>query len=86
MKRRTFLNLMSASLLISQPTLGLSNLSKGRTRFECDEMGLKLTATEATAILQHRKANGAFKDLAGLLKVAGLDAKKVEAARDSITF
>jgi competence ComEA-like helix-hairpin-helix protein len=48
--------------------------------------GLKLTVAEATAVLQHRKANGAFKDLAGLLKVAGLDAKKVEAAKDSITF
>jgi competence ComEA-like helix-hairpin-helix protein len=48
--------------------------------------GLKLTAAEATAILQHRKASGPFKDLGGLMKVAGLDAKKIEAAKDSISF
>jgi len=47
---------------------------------------LEITPAQATAILQYRKANGHFKDLASLQKVPGLDAKKLEAKKDSITF
>jgi competence ComEA-like helix-hairpin-helix protein len=47
---------------------------------------LDLTAAEADAIVQYRKVNGNFKDLAGLQKVTGLDAKKVEAKKDQIGF
>jgi competence ComEA-like helix-hairpin-helix protein len=50
------------------------------------QSGLGMTAAEAAAVVQYRKENGNFKDLAGLQKVAGLDAKKIEAKKDSIVF
>ena len=48
MKRRTFLNLMSASLLLAPRAVGWSTLSKGKIPFECDELGLKLTPKTLT--------------------------------------
>jgi competence ComEA-like helix-hairpin-helix protein len=50
------------------------------------QAGLGLTAAEASAVVQYRKDNGKFKDLAGLQKVAGLDAKKIDAKKDLIVF
>src|SRR4051794_32510923 len=48
------------------------------------QSGLSLTAEEAGAVVAYRKQNGNFKDLAGLQKVPGLSAKKIEAKKDSI--
>ena len=48
--------------------------------------GLQLTPAEADAIVQYRKANGNFKDLASLEKVTGVDTKKLEAKKDLIAF
>jgi len=50
------------------------------------QTGLQLTAAEADAIVQYRKANGNFKDLAALGKVTGVDAKKIESKKDLIAF
>jgi competence ComEA-like helix-hairpin-helix protein len=50
------------------------------------ETGLGLTAKESDLIVQYRGKNGNFKDASGLLKVEGLDAGKVEAAKDKIEF
>ena len=50
------------------------------------QAGLGLTKVEASAVVEYRKANGNFKDLAGLQKVAGLDAKKIESKKDLIVF
>jgi len=50
------------------------------------ESGLGLTAKESELIVQYRGKNGNFKDLSGLLKVEGLDAGKVQAAKDKIEF
>jgi competence ComEA-like helix-hairpin-helix protein len=47
---------------------------------------LQLSAAEADAIVQYRKANGNFKDIASLEKVGGVDAKKIEAKKDLIAF
>jgi competence protein ComEA len=47
---------------------------------------LELSAAEADAIVQYRKANGNFKDFAGLEQVKGVDAKKIEAQRELIAF
>ncbi len=48
--------------------------------------GLGITAKEAGLIVEYRGKNGNFKDLAGLLKVEGLDAAKVQSAKDKIEF
>ena len=48
--------------------------------------GLGLLPAEAEAIVEYRKANGNFKDLVALEKVGGVDAKKIEAKKDLITF
>ncbi len=46
------------------------------------EQGLGLTATEAAAVVQYRTKNGNFKTLDDLKKVDGVDAKKLDAAKD----
>ena len=50
------------------------------------ESGLGVTAKEAELIVQYRGKNGNFKDVSGLLKVEGVDAAKVQAAKDKIEF
>jgi len=50
------------------------------------ESGLSLTTKEAEAIVQYRQKNGDFKNLQDLLKVTGVDGKKIEAAKDKIGF
>ncbi len=50
------------------------------------ETGLGLTAKESELIVQYRGKNGNFKDLGGLLKVEGVDAGKLQAAKDKMEF
>ena len=50
------------------------------------ETTLELTTKEAEAIVKYRQDHGDFKDFAALSKVADVDAKKLEAKKDSITF
>lgn len=50
------------------------------------ETGLALTTKEAEAIVQYRQKNGDFKNLQDLLKVTGLDGKKIDAVKDKIEF
>jgi competence protein ComEA len=50
------------------------------------EAELELSTKEAEAIVAYRERNGAFKSVEDLKKVPGLDAKKVEAARDWLAF
>jgi competence ComEA-like helix-hairpin-helix protein len=50
------------------------------------EETLKLTAKEAEALVQHRQENGYFHNWEELTKVQGLDAKKIEAAKDRLAF
>lgn len=47
---------------------------------------LGLSTRDAAAIVSYRNANGRFKDLQDLAKVPGIDAKKVESAKDRIEF
>jgi competence ComEA-like helix-hairpin-helix protein len=47
---------------------------------------LGLTADEADAMVAYRDANGAFHNLSDLLKVAGVDGKKIEAKKDLLEF
>jgi len=50
------------------------------------EDGLGISTEQSTAIVRYRAANGQFKDLEGLKKVPGLDAKLLEDRKERITF
>jgi competence ComEA-like helix-hairpin-helix protein len=47
---------------------------------------LELSAKDADAIVKYRTDHGDFKDWDSLTKVPGIDAKKLEAKKDSIAF
>jgi competence protein ComEA len=47
---------------------------------------LGLPTSDAAAIVSYRNANGRFKDSKDLAKVPGIDAKKIESAKDRIEF
>lgn len=48
--------------------------------------GLAVSQEQAQAIVDFRAKNGKFKDLDGLKKVPGVDADKIDAAKDRIEF
>lgn len=48
--------------------------------------GFSLSQSDADAIVAYREKNGKFKDLAGLKQVPGVDAAKIDAAKDKIDF
>ncbi len=48
--------------------------------------GLALPQTEADAIVEYREKNGDFKSIDDLKKVPGLDAEKLDAKKDQLTF
>ena len=50
------------------------------------ESGLTLRRSEAAAIIQYRTKNGPFKSIDDLKKVPGIDAAKIDAKRDRLTF
>jgi len=50
------------------------------------ESRLSLKRSEAAAVVQYREKNGPFKTIADLKKVPGIDAAKIEAKKDRITF
>jgi competence ComEA-like helix-hairpin-helix protein len=47
---------------------------------------LALTADEASAIVDYRNTNGDFHQLSDLLKVPGVDGKKIEGKKDLLEF
>lgn len=50
------------------------------------QFGLGFTPKEAEAIVAHREKNGKFAAVADLAKVAGMDSKKLDAAKDRMEF
>jgi competence protein ComEA len=50
------------------------------------ESRLSLRRSEAAAVVQYREKNGPFQTIADLKKVPGVDAAKIEAKKDRITF
>jgi competence protein ComEA len=50
------------------------------------ESRLSLKRSEAAAVIQYREKNGPFKSIEDLKKVPGIDAAKIEAKRDRLTF
>ena len=50
------------------------------------QSGLGLNAAEADAVVAYRKKNGDFKTVEDLEKVPDVDAKKIEAKKDQLSF
>jgi len=50
------------------------------------EAGLTLRRSQAAAIIEYRTKNGPFKSIEDLKKVPGIDAAKIEAKKDRLTF
>jgi competence protein ComEA len=50
------------------------------------ESGLTLKRSEAAAIIEYRNKYGPFKSIEDLKKVPGIDAAKIEAKKDRLTF
>ena len=48
--------------------------------------GLEITAKEAESIVHYREDKGSFKSVNDVEKVPGVDAKKIEAKKDRLTF
>jgi competence protein ComEA len=48
--------------------------------------GLEITAKEAEAIVHYREEKGSFKSVEDVEKVPGVDAKKIEAKKDRLTY
>jgi competence protein ComEA len=63
---------------------GVVNVNKAAAK-EIED-GLGISTEQSAAIVRYRGANGEFKDLEGLKKVPGLDAKLLEDRKDRITF
>jgi competence protein ComEA len=50
------------------------------------ESALSLKRSQAAAVIQYRNQNGPFKSIDDLKKVPGIDAAKIEAKKDRLTF
>jgi competence protein ComEA len=50
------------------------------------ESGLSLRRSQAAAVIEYREKNGPFHSIEDLKKVPGIDAAKVEARKDRLTF
>ncbi len=50
------------------------------------ESALSLKRSQAAAVIAYREKNGAFKSIADLKKVPGIDSEKLEAKKDRLSF
>jgi competence protein ComEA len=50
------------------------------------ESGLTLRRSQAAAIIEYREKNGPFKSIEDLKKVPGIEAAKIDAKKDRLTF
>ena len=50
------------------------------------EQGLNLTTKEAEAIVRYRERHGDFRAIGDLFVIYGLDGRKIQAAKDKISF
>jgi competence protein ComEA len=50
------------------------------------ESGLSLRRSQAAAIIEYRSKNGPFKSIEDLKKVPGIEAAKIEAKKDRLSF
>ncbi|HYW48009.1 MAG TPA: helix-hairpin-helix domain-containing protein [Bryobacteraceae bacterium] len=65
---------------------GLPKLNVNKAAAIEFESRLSLPRSQAAAIIQYRTRNGNFKSIEDLKKVPGVDAAKIEAKKDRLTF
>ena len=63
--------------------VGSQNLRCPRSELEST---LSLPRSQAAAIIEYRTKHGDFKSIADLKRVPGIDAAKIEAKKDRLTF
>jgi competence protein ComEA len=64
----------------------LSRINVNKARAIELEAGLSLKRSEAAAVIAYRTKNGPFKSVEDLKNVPGIDAAKIEAQKDRLTF
>ena len=68
------------------PGEGVARINVNKARAIELESGLTLKRSEADAIIDYRTKHGDFKSIEDLKKVPGVDAAKIEAKKDRLTF
>jgi competence protein ComEA len=80
------IDLMVKYLAKNFPEAGAAKVSVNKATAKDLAAGLSLSDKDAAAIIAYRQEHGNFKDLPGLKKVPGVDAQKIDAAKDMISF
>lgn len=68
------------------PTSPSAKINVNKASADDLQKTLQLSLEEATAIADYRSAHGPFKDWQGVAAVKSVDAKKIEAKKDSLLF
>ena len=68
------------------PAPAVQRLNVNQARAVELESALSLTRTQAAAVIQYRTKHGDFKSIEDMKKVPGMDAAKLEAKKDRLTF
>jgi competence protein ComEA len=68
------------------PTSPVTKINVNKATVKDLESALKLPPKDATAIVQQRTAKGDFKSVEELVKVPGIDAKRIEANKNRLSF
>ena len=79
-------NLIVEYMAANFPAPAVPRLNVNQARAVELESALTLTRSQAAAIIQYRTKNGDFKSIDDLKKVPGIDAAKLEAKKDRLTF
>ena len=79
-------NLIVDYMTANFPAPAVPRLNVNKARAIELESALTLTRTQAAAIIQYRTKNCDFKSINDLKKVPGVDAAKLEAKKDRLTF
>jgi competence protein ComEA len=68
------------------PAATIPRINVNKARAIDLESGLSLLRSQAALIVEYRTRHGDFKSIEDLKKVPGVDAAKIEAKRDRLTF
>ena len=63
-----------------------SKINVNKASAEEISKGLSLTTKEAEAVVRYRERHGDFREWGDMLVIYGVDGKKIEAAKDRMSF